>query len=236
MMTCPLHKELLKQIKLYGFTKNIEFESIKYTKKFTTPLDNLYLIDKITLQAVTKGFVKTPAGYLHGGVWLRLLRSLIEELSLLQNDFSKEVINSVKSFWRKLGLFYREGFGKYKVFEECENNKQLILMLVTALVLKSIFNNEIKFSTNGIKLLTPKILNKNDLSSIYSKYIIKSNSSSSKTIITLVNDMITSMHKDSKEVENFRNIIRSFDQSGKSLSIIDSCLRDLGIEIKEDSI
>lgn len=142
-------------------------------EKLSHSIDNLCIIDEITLQAVTKGFVKTPAGYLHGGVWLRLLRSLIEELSLLQKNFSHEVLNVIRQLWKALGLFCRGGFYRYKVFEECDCNKQLILMLIASSALQSIFNNQIRFSTNGIKLLTPELIATKDLCSVYPGDIIE---------------------------------------------------------------
>ena len=158
MTTCPFHKQPLKQVKLYSFTNHIEFYFRQDAEKLSHSIDNLCIMDEITLQAVTKGFVKTPAGYLHGGVWLRLLRSLIEELSLLQKNFSHEALNVLRALWKELGLFWRDGFYRYKLFEGRDSDKQLILMLIASSALQSIFNSQIKFSTNGIKLLTPKLI------------------------------------------------------------------------------
>jgi hypothetical protein len=233
MMTCPFHKQLLKQVKLYSFTNHIEFYFMQ-NAELSHSIDNLCIIDEITLQAVIKGFVKTPAGYLHGGVWLRLLRSLIEELSLLQKNFSQEVLNVIRSLWKALGLFWRDGFYRYKVFEECDGDKQLILMLIASSALQSIFNNQIKFSTNGIKLLTPELIDNKDLCSVYPGYITKPEPLSLKTIDALMDDVLTSMRSDPKVVIEFRNIIKAFDKSGKSLASVDKNLKELGIQVIDD--
>ena len=47
-------------------------------------------------------------------------------------------------------------------------------------------------------------------------------------------DMITSMRSNPKVVVEFRNIIRAFDKSGKSLVNVDKSLRNLGIKVIDD--
>ena len=73
MMTCPLHKEILRQVKLYSFANQIEFYFMQDAERALPSIDTVSMIDGITMQAVTKGFIKIQAGLLHGGVWLRLL-------------------------------------------------------------------------------------------------------------------------------------------------------------------
>jgi hypothetical protein len=92
------------------------------------------------------------SGSLHGGVWLRILRTLIEELNSLVKTIGSKTRKLMEPFWRELGLFVREGFGRYTFFEQCDCNKQLRLMLVAALVFKAIFSKEIKFSNTIINL------------------------------------------------------------------------------------
>lgn len=232
MMTCPVHKEILRQVKLYSFTKQIEFYFMQDVERLPSSIDTVYMIDEITMQAVTKGFVKIQAGCLHGGVWLRLLRSLVEELSLQQQNFSHGVLNSIRPLWKMIGLFCREGFYRYKVFEECNIDQQLTLMLVVSKAIQAIFSNQITFVTSGIKLLTPGFIATKDLPSIYTGYITEP--SPPKTIGQLMEDVITSMRSDTKVVVEFRNIIRAFDKSGKSLVNVDKSLRNLGIEVIDD--
>ncbi len=233
MMTCPFHKELLKQVKLYNFTNHIEFYGMYDTERLLSPIDNLYMIDEITLQAITKGFVKTPAGYLHSGVWLRLLRSLIEELSLLQKNIHRDTLELMKLFWQIYDLPHRGGVGRYKVYEEHDSDKQIELMLVASSVLQSIFKTHVKWSTIRTKLLTPQLISKRDLESVHPTYFVKP-PFVSESISSLTNDVLTSMRSDPKVVEEFRNIISAFDKSGKSLVGIDECLRELGIEIMDN--
>ena len=234
MMTCPFHNQILKRVKMYSFINYIKFYFTQDTGEFPHSIDNLRIIDEITLQAVTKGFVKTPSGYLHGGVWIRLLRSLIEELSLLQKNFPQIVLEVITSLWKEHGLTFRSGFNRYKVFEECDDSKQLILMLIASSTLQSIFNNHIKYPTSGIKLLTPEVIGSQDLSSVYPWYISNSKPLISKTIDILIDEVVTSMRSDPQVVVEFRNIIKAFDKSGKSLVSVDQTLKELGIKITDD--
>ena len=64
----------------------------------THPLDDLYAMDAITLQAVTKGVVELPSGNLHGGGWLRILRTLIEELNSLVKTIGRKNRSLLKHY------------------------------------------------------------------------------------------------------------------------------------------
>lgn len=105
-------------------------------------------------------------------------------------------------------------------------------MLVVSKAIQAIFSNQITFVTSGIKLLTPALIATKDLPSIYTGYITEP--SPLKTIGQLMEDMITSMRSNPKVVVEFRNIIRAFDKSGKSLVNIDKSLRNLGIKVIDD--
>lgn len=86
MMSCPIHKLLLEEVILCGVVQQKVFFSSNRSNEYgrSAGLDDLYAMDNITLQAVTQGIVELPSGRrLHGGVWLRILRTLIEELKLV---------------------------------------------------------------------------------------------------------------------------------------------------------
>lgn len=144
------------------------------------------------------------------------------------------MLEVITSLWKEHGLTFRSGFNRYKVFEECDDSKQLILMLIASSTLQSIFNNHIKYPTSGIKLLTPEVIGSQDLSSVYPWYISNSKPLISKTIDILIDEVVTSMRSDPQVVVEFRNIIKAFDKSGKSLVSVDQTLKELGIKITDD--
>ena len=244
MMSCPVHKLLLEQVRFYILEKQkIHFyfsENKNPTVSHT--LDFLYAMDNITLQAVTKGVVEIASGSLHGGVWLRILRTLIEELNSLVTIIGSKTRSLMVPFWQELKLFVREGFGRYTLFEQCEYNKQLTLMLVAALVFKAIFSRETKFSSTAVSLLTPPLIHKDDLNSVYPKPIVQkpsSNAQKGRVSITYtfdqlreqVDELIISMRFDPEAVKSFRSMIRAFDSTGVHLPEIDKCLKELGIQV-----
>jgi hypothetical protein len=49
-----------------------------------------------------------------------------------------------------------------------------------------------------------------------------------------MDDVLTSMRSDPKVVIEFRNIIKAFDKSGKSLASVDKNLKELGIQVIDD--
>jgi len=157
IMTCPTHKTLLKPFMLY---KSFLQDQLKYSfrseqeKDVPHSLDELYIMDGMTLDALITGFVKLPSGnLLHGGIWLRLLRTLLAELSYPVVVFNQEPLNLITSFWQNLGLPRRYGLVRYKVYEQLDYEQQLLLMIVAASVVKDVLNKP-NFSSEAVKILS----------------------------------------------------------------------------------
>ena len=237
MMTCPIHKLLLQRIIIFHRLENwkVQYYFTEYHVT-TTPyaLSSLCDIDHITLQAVTKGIVEVPSGSLHGGVWIRILRTLVEELNSLGTTIGKKAQDLMTPFWQELNLLRRQRCGKYSLFEKCDDDVQLTLMSVAALVFQSIFANKANFFSPSVDLLTPVLTQEKDLESVYQKtvdYNLPRCSYSLDNLSKQVDILIASMRSNPAEVRSFRNIMRGFDISGKRLPQIDQCLRELGISI-----
>lgn len=241
MITCPKHKILLEQALFHGITsKNRGFYFV--TKDTTTPypLDDLYAMDNITLQAVTTGLVEVPSGILHGGVWIRILRSLIEELNSSVNIVGQKNRRLMILFWQKLNLSVRQDFGRYVLFEKCDHNIKLILMLVASLVIKAIFSKQIKFSSSVVNLLTSPVIYDHDFHTVYPGLIRKNRLSKEeereiayvqafKDLKRRSDELIAAMHSNPEAVISFRNMMRAFDSEG--MPKIDESLKKLGIKI-----
>lgn len=244
MMSCPIHKLLLEQGMFYRLSsQKIYFSFCKSNNaNVGHTIDHLCVMDNITLQAVTKGVVELPSGKLHGGVWLRILRTLIEELNSPVKIMGSKTRSLTVPFWQELNLFVRQGFGRYTLFEQYDCNKQLRLMLVTALVFKAIFTGEVKFSSAVVDLLTPLPIYNKDLYSVYPGAIIKTSlpgfqehqlsiSSAFEQFSRYVDELITLMHSDPEAVKSLRNFITTYDSTGTRLPKVDECLRELGIKV-----
>ena len=174
MMSCPKHKLLLERGMFYSlqpqkmrFSLRKAYSYNDNNNDITYKLDDLYAMDAITLQAVTKGVVELPSGKLHGGVWLRILRTLIEELNSLVKTIGSKSKSLMIPFWQELDPLIKAGFIKYNIFEQWDYKRQLKLMLVAALVFKAIFAKEIKFTSRVVNLLTSLPIYENDFFSVY---------------------------------------------------------------------
>lgn len=84
MLTCPSHGRFLEKILFASNGRWVVIESQLFGR---APLETeLLRLDRMTHQAVTRGEVDTANGRILGGVWIRLLRAVIEELARLPSD------------------------------------------------------------------------------------------------------------------------------------------------------
>jgi hypothetical protein len=204
-------------------------------------------MDNITLQAVTKGFIELPSGKLHGGVWLRVLRALIEELAVPLRMFSSQTRKLIELFWQDFNLSIRQGLGAYNLFERLDYRKQLTLMLIAASVFKSILSKEGKLTGAVVNMLTELPIYKEDLRSVYPGAINpktlldrqiekKQIEESSYTSVfekahKSLEELIIIMRSDPKAVESFRSFLKAFGASNTRLVKVDECLKELGIAV-----
>lgn len=75
-------------------------------------------LDRYTHQALTTGRVALPGRTVHAGVWFRLLRSLLDEVSLAassQNSHGKAVLQQI---WQATGHPERAGLNVWRPFEQ----------------------------------------------------------------------------------------------------------------------
>lgn len=245
MMSCPIHKLLLEEVILCGVVQQKVFFSSNRSNEYgrSAGLDDLYAMDNITLQAVTQGIVELPSGRrLHGGVWLRILRTLIEELNTIGKIIGSRNRALITPFWKELNLFVREGFSRYVVFEQLSYKKQLTLMRVASLVFKAIFSEKVKFTSSVVSMLSPIPSYENDLSSVYIEpdverplsYIYEgrvSGFSEFNKFNEYTDRLISIMRFDPDAVKWLRNFIRTYDNNGTKLLDVDRCLEELGINI-----
>jgi len=100
MLTCPIHKCFLRQALVeagYGWLP------------IASPLNRVPLeaelvhLDHATYQAVTLGRVNKPDGQILGGVWVRLLRAVIEEVARFPPDATPRG-TGIAELWDDLGI------------------------------------------------------------------------------------------------------------------------------------
>lgn len=101
-----------------------------------TPVDEpLATLDRYTYQALTDGRVELPARSVHVAVWFRLLRSLLDEVSLAGSTLSKPGGTTLQRIWRATGRPERGGLTVWRPYEHLTRPTQEAMLHAAATAL-----------------------------------------------------------------------------------------------------
>lgn len=78
------------------------------------------IMDRYTYEALTTGEVALPGRTVHAGVWFRLLRSLLNELSLATTNLNFHGRTTLELIWRTTGGEQRAGLAAWRPFEQLD--------------------------------------------------------------------------------------------------------------------
>jgi hypothetical protein len=92
-------------------------------------------MDRYTHEALTTGLVALPGRTVHAGVWFRLLRSLLDEVSLATTTLNLHGRTTVERVWRAVGGAERGGLKVWRPFEEMEWDTQEVMLRAAATAL-----------------------------------------------------------------------------------------------------
>jgi hypothetical protein len=84
----------------------------------------LALVDGYTHQALTTGRVDLPGHSVHAGVYFRLLRSLIDELSMSPSGLTKAGSYALHRVWNEAGCEERAGLSVWRPYESMDSDMQ----------------------------------------------------------------------------------------------------------------
>jgi hypothetical protein len=74
-------------------------------------------LDQCTFRALTAGRVSLPGGPVHAGVWFRLLRTLLDEVSTAPSAVGALSRATLKVIWNRLGTPVRGGLTMWRPYE-----------------------------------------------------------------------------------------------------------------------
>ncbi len=74
-------------------------------------------LDRYTFQALTTGRVSLPGGAVHAGLWFRLLRTLLDEVSTAPSAVGAASRATLELIWRRLGTPARGGLTVWRPYE-----------------------------------------------------------------------------------------------------------------------
>jgi hypothetical protein len=93
-------------------------------------------LDRYTHQAVMTGLVDLPGRTVHAGVWFRLLRSLLNELTLPTSILNQRNNATLDQVWRTAGLPERAGLTVWRRYEHLPWTTQKHLLHAAAVALQ----------------------------------------------------------------------------------------------------
>lgn len=105
-------------------------------------------MDRYTYDALTTGMVALPGRTVHAGVWFRLLRSLLNELSLATTTLNSHGRTTLEQVWQVTGGAERAGLMVWRPFEQLEWATQETMLHAAATALDLAANGRI--SARGV--------------------------------------------------------------------------------------
>lgn len=109
-----------------------------------TPVDEpLATLDRYTYTALATGRVDLPGRSVHAGVWFRLLRSLIDEVSLSPTTMRAHTRTMLQEVWAATGLPVRGGLHSWRPYERMDWETQQAMLLAAATALRMVAEGEI---------------------------------------------------------------------------------------------
>ncbi len=229
MMTCCTHRIMLEDV---YWTAGIKMNTT-VDKTISAPPE-LLALDNLTAQAVEKGEVSLPRRKVHGGVWIRLLRALVDELSLPAFPLKRYRPNIAK-VWKKLGLEVRQGIRINSIpFEMMKFEQQIILMKAAGTAVQLMQDEQLKQKGNDAILFKPLPINQEDMLAVAQEH-----SSPSKYELTymklknLMEELELQMHSNPNVAADFRNFLLGYNPSSEKIEEIDNFFRRAGYILPE---
>ncbi|REH31063.1 TniQ protein [Kutzneria buriramensis] len=96
----------------------------------------LATLDRYTYTALATGRVELPGRSVHAGVWFRLLRSLVDEVSLSTRAMSASSRHTLGQVWATAGLPARAGIYRWAPYESLNWETQQAMLLAAATALR----------------------------------------------------------------------------------------------------
>jgi hypothetical protein len=97
--------------------------------------EHLVAMDRHTRQGLTTGAVTLPGRAVHVGVWFRLLRTLLDEVSMSLSRVSVRSRTTLEHIWREAGYPVRAGLNVWRPYEHLGGERQQAMLEAAATAL-----------------------------------------------------------------------------------------------------
>lgn len=152
LLSCPLHGRMLETYQGHSADGFLWTEPADTQQ--TTP-EALSKMDLRTWQAMTTGFVDLPRRSVHAGIWFRLLRTLIDELSATHDQYGRQIAD-VRRIWKRTGHPFRAGQRVWRPFENLHWGTQQQLLEAAAIAMDMIESGSLTALGTSALLLLPE--------------------------------------------------------------------------------
>lgn len=112
-------------------------------------------MDRRTWQAITTGSVDLPRHPVHAGIWFRLLRTLLDELTTAQGGYGRQ-LDDVRRVWEHCGHPFRAGLYTWQPFETLGWTAQQQLLEAAAVAMELIEAGSLTALGTSAHLLLPE--------------------------------------------------------------------------------
>ena len=228
MLSCPIHQCVLRECYSYQGRHIYWPKESDLIIPFSSAINTM---DQRTWSALTTGEVALPRRTVHGGVWLRLLRTLLDELHISipsSNPLHKNIVN----IWDSLGLIPRGGQARWQPYEKLPPKTQQLTLMAAATAIEQIENGTITPPGKQIYLFLPESVSSEDLPSYpYQGYGTQSVERQllRQQTFDAMNEIIELAKKDPVDAMRLRSFILFGKVDFESIQKADKLLIEVGI-------
>ena len=131
-VSCPIHKCFLEPVVIrVPVVGKTEVNWAHADRRAQVVPSQLQMMDAITLQAIVDGMCHLPWGTVAGGLWVRLLRTVLDELGIGATH-GGTYRQALKERWSSVGLGYGHYLQEWRPYERINQKYQEVFMLMAA--------------------------------------------------------------------------------------------------------
>ncbi|MFI6497883.1 hypothetical protein [Nonomuraea typhae] len=138
MLSCPTHGRRLETEQAFWLAEALGEPALDRAAP-----EHILVMDRLTFQGLTSGTVSLPRRSVHVGVWLRLLRTLLDEVSLSTSQVRRHSAAALDQIWVTAGWPPRAGITVWRPYEKFDTVRQEALLEAAATALDLIRTGKI---------------------------------------------------------------------------------------------
>jgi hypothetical protein len=127
MLSCPEHRCRLEAANDVAIAA-----TLGQPPPHRTAPEHLLALDRLTREGLTTGTVTLPRRTVHIGVWLRLLRTLLDEVSISTSQVRRRSAAALEQIWDTASLLPRAGISVWRPYETFDIARQEAMLEAAA--------------------------------------------------------------------------------------------------------